>query len=107
MKEYNEISYQDMPVNEMQQALVKGPITAVFNVYEDFMFYTGGIYEHVYGQLLDYHRAEVVGYDEEAGVEYWKIKLSFGPDFGEKGFVKIAKGQNECQIESYAISYDV
>ncbi|CAL6091198.1 Peptidase_C1A [Hexamita inflata] len=36
-----------------------------------------------------------------------KIKFSFGPDFGEKGYVKIAKGQNECQIENYAISYDV
>ncbi|CAL6031350.1 Cathepsin_B [Hexamita inflata] len=79
----------------------------MFDIYEDFMFYTGGIYEHVYGQFLDYHRGEVVGYDEESDVEYWKIKFSFGPDFGEKGYVRIAKGQDECQIESYAISFDL
>ncbi|CAL6068006.1 Cathepsin_B [Hexamita inflata] len=71
------------------------------------MFYTGGIYQHSYGQFLEFHRGEVVGYDEEEGVEYWKIKFSFGAGFGENGFVRIAKGQDECQIENYALVYEI
>ncbi|CAL5985584.1 Cathepsin_B [Hexamita inflata] len=107
---YDEISEEwadDKPVFEMEKALMKGPITVLFNVYEDFMFYTGGIYQHSYGQFLDFHRGEVVGYDEEEGVEYWKIKFSFGTGFGENGFVRIAKGQDECQIENYALVYEI
>ncbi|CAL6108505.1 Cathepsin_B [Hexamita inflata] len=109
-KGYEEISsewFDDQPVFEMEKALVDGPISVLFDLYEDFMFYTGGIYEHKYGKFLDYHRAEVVGYDEEGGVEYWKVKLQYGSQFGENGFVRIIKGQDEGQIESYATVFSL
>ncbi|CAL6108501.1 Cathepsin_B [Hexamita inflata] len=49
-KNYKEISGEwtdEKPIFEMQQALVNGPITVLFNVYEDFLFYTSGIYEFI------------------------------------------------------------
>ncbi|CAL5985642.1 Cathepsin_B [Hexamita inflata] len=103
-KEYVEVT-KDKPIFQMESALAAGPISALFEVYEDFMFYTGGIYQHKYGNFLTFHRGEIVGYDEEDGEEYWKIKFSFGPDFGENGFVRMPKGENTFQIETHAFHF--
>ncbi|CAL6019317.1 Cathepsin_B [Hexamita inflata] len=90
-------------VDPMKQSLLYAPISAQFTLYEDFMFYTGGIYQHSYGKLLGYHTCEIVGHGQENGVAYWKVKFYFGPDFGEKGFIKFIMGQNECGIEDYPL----
>ena len=42
-----------------------GPITAVFTVYQDFMNYAGGIYEHnssKKNRKIGYHAVKVVGW---------------------------------------------
>ncbi|CAL6001487.1 Cathepsin_B [Hexamita inflata] len=90
-------------VYSMKQSLKSAPISAQFILYEDFMFYTGGIYQHSYGKLLSYHSCEIVGHGQENGVAYWKVKFYFGPDFGENGYIKFIMGQNECGIEDYPL----
>jgi hypothetical protein len=86
----------------METHLLDGPITAAFDVYEDFRDYTGGVYEHVWGEYLGGHGVAIVGYNDVEN--YWIAKNSWGTGWGESGWFKIRYGQ--CKIDTYA-SYAV
>jgi hypothetical protein len=73
-----------------------GPMIAVFEVYDDFFGYTGGVYTHVTGGLAGLHCVEVIGYDDLGG--FWICKNSWGTGWGENGFFCIGYGQ--CGIDS-------
>jgi hypothetical protein len=72
-----------------------GPISASFEVYQDFSSYTGGIYEHVWGSYRGGHAISIVGWDHAE--QYWICKNSWGASWGEVGFFRIRWG--ECNIE--------
>lgn len=79
-----------------------GPLIACFSVYEDFVdAYTGGVYSHVSGDLLGGHCVCVVGYDD--GQQCWICKNSWGGNFGESGFFRIAYGQCGIDAEMWTV----
>jgi cathepsin B len=85
----------------MQQALMEaGPIEVAFTVYDDFEVYNSGIYKKTSSQQMGGHAVELVGWGEEGGVKYWKVKNSWNPYWGENGYFRIVRGNNECGIES-------
>ncbi|MFD1696530.1 C1 family peptidase [Roseibium aestuarii] len=74
-----------------------GPLVTSFAVYQDFYAYTGGVYSWNGSAALDgMHAVCVVGYDETA--QAWICKNSWGADWGENGFFRIAYG--ECGIDA-------
>nr|XP_054751557.1 dipeptidyl peptidase 1-like isoform X2 [Lytechinus pictus] len=99
----------------MRLALVKnGPIAVGFEVYGDFMSYKGGVYHHtgIKNSLLGFnpfeltnHAVLVVGYgvDEASGLSFWTVKNSWGTGWGEDGYFRIQRGNDECAIESMAM----
>lgn len=84
-------------VSNMISYLLDAPIEACFDVYEDFRYYSGGIYEHVWGEYLGGHCVTVVGYNDID--DYWICKNSWGTSWGESGWFKIRFG--ECKIDWY------
>ena len=46
------------------------------------------------------HAVLIVGYGVEDEIPYWTVQNSWGPDFGESGYFRIIRGQNECDFES-------
>ncbi len=74
--------------SQAKAALLNGPLMTTMTVYEDFMFYTGGVYRHVAGDYAGGHAVTIVGYDDEARA--WIVKNSWGTDWGESGFFRIA-----------------
>ncbi len=75
----------------------RGSITGCFIVYQDFFSYRSGVYRHVSGASAGGHCVEIVGYDDSQGC--WICKNSWGTNWGEGGFFRIAYG--ECQIETW------
>ena len=73
-----------------------GPVSAAFEVYEDFLAYTGGIYHHVTGQGVGGHAVKLIGWGEENGVKYWLLMNSWNPSWGENGAFRMRI--NECGI---------
>ena len=82
------------PYNEydLKRALNVGPVSVAIEADTDtFQLYTGGIItSESCGTKLD-HGVLVVGYGMDSGVNYWTIKNSWGDDWGESGYVRIAR----------------
>ncbi|KAH6923823.1 hypothetical protein HPB50_007769 [Hyalomma asiaticum] len=103
----------------MRLALVHGgPIAVGFEVYPDFQTYSGGVYQHttLHRQLgapfdpfeLTNHAVLVVGYgwDQDSQLPFWRVKNSWGAEWGEAGFFRIRRGNDECGIESLAVEVE-
>ncbi|XP_050736886.1 dipeptidyl peptidase 1-like [Eriocheir sinensis] len=96
---------------EMKSALVRGgPLVVGLEVYNDFLHYKGGIYQHTglqdrFNPLeLTNHAVLLVGYGEDkSGTKYWTVKNSWSEDWGEGGYFRILRGSDECAIESMAL----
>ncbi|MDB5459449.1 MAG: cysteine protease [Caulobacteraceae bacterium] len=88
---------------ERKRALVSGPVIGGMQVFSDFAFYKSGIYRHVSGDFEGNHAIAVVGYDDEDGC--WICKNSWGQDFGEDGYFRIAYG--ECELDDVNPFYAV
>jgi len=66
-----------------------------------FQMYTGGVFAGTCGYTLD-HGVTVVGYgtDPASGMDYWKIKNSWGTGWGEQGYMRMVRNRDECGIAS-------
>jgi len=82
-----------------QAIMAGGPVETAFTVYDDFSNYVSGIYHHVSGEEAGGHAVRIVGFGVEGGVKYWKVANSWNPHWGEKGYFRIKRGNNEAGIE--------
>lgn len=84
----------------MKAIMAGGPVETAFDVYDDFENYVSGIYSHVTGKMGGGHAVRIVGWGVDSGTKYWKVANSWNPFWGEKGYFRIKKGNNECGIEN-------
>jgi cathepsin B len=93
--------------NMQKEIMTNGPIQAAFKVYKSFMNYKTGVYKKHIWELLPEggHAVKIVGWGTEAGSDYWLVANSWGPKWGLDGFFKIARGTNQCSIETMGPPY--
>jgi cathepsin B len=92
---------------QIQMEIMKnGPVQTAFNVFEDFLNYKSGVYEHKTGNGVGGHAVKIIGWgvDKETSAPYWLIANSWNDDWAENGFFRIARGKNECDIESNVVA---
>jgi cathepsin B len=89
-------------VRNMKCALNQnGTIIVRIHIYQDFYLYKGPkVYYHVSGSYVGDHAVRVIGYGTYCGVPYWLIANSWGTGYGQAGYYKIRRGNNEIGIES-------
>lgn len=91
-----------------------GPLVVSFEPADDFMYYNAGVYQSPQGgnaihqewQRVD-HAVLLVGYGEQHGKKFWKLQNSWGNEWGENGYFRIQRGDNDSGIESIAVASDV
>lgn len=80
-----------------------GPVSVAFEVVDDFMDYTSGVYTSTDcgDQASDVNHAVLAvgyGHDEDSGLDYWTVKNSWSTEWGDNGYFKIQRGANMCGI---------
>ncbi|XP_049336242.1 cathepsin Bb isoform X2 [Astyanax mexicanus] len=92
------------PKQIMAEIYKNGPVEAAFTVYEDFLLYKTGVYQHRTGAVLGGHAIKILGWGEENSTPYWLAANSWNNDWGDKGYFKILRGQDHCGIESEMVA---
>ena len=87
-----------------------GPLVTTMAVYYDFYSYKSGVYEYTTGALQGYHAILIVGFQDDTSVNgggYFIVKNSWGTDWGEAGYFKIAYNQltSKAEFGEYTIAY--
>jgi len=82
-------------------ALVEGPVSVAIEADQMcFQFYHSGILDDAScGTNLD-HGVTLVGYGTEGAKNYWRIKNSWGPSWGDSGYIRFVHGKNQCGINN-------
>jgi cathepsin B len=96
-------SYYTLPDSStylQQEIYTNGPIECGYSVYENFMHYTGGVYDHTEGQRLGGHAVKIIGWGVENGEDYWLINNSWNITWGIKGQFKYLRGTDLGGMES-------
>jgi len=93
-------SYKDVPhtENDLGASVDIEPVSVAIEADQPgFQFYQSGVFSGVCGQNLD-HGVLTVGYGYDSGLPYWKVKNSWGTSWGEAGYIRIIRNQDECGI---------
>ena len=75
----------------LKAAVAKQPVSVAIEADQrSFQFYKSGVFSSTCGEQLD-HGVLVVGYGEEAGEKFWKVKNSWGASWGMNGYIQLAR----------------
>ena len=99
----------------LRQAVAKQPVSVAIQADQfEFQFYKSGVFSGNCGNPSSYrldHGVLAVGYGTEDGQDYWIVKNSWGAEWGDNGYIRLARNveeeQGKCGIAmqpSYPVS---
>jgi len=91
--------HQDVAHDEGSMAAFvaqSGPLSIAVDA-TSWQSYGGGVMTDCQATQVD-HGVLIVGFDTSASPPFWIIKNSWGPGWGESGYIRIMYGANECLI---------
>ena len=82
-----------------------GPVVVSITVCESIFSYSNGVYydsecSRTSPNFLGGHAIVAVGYGTDSSLgDYWIVRNSWGPDWGEQGYIRMARNKNNmCEI---------
>ncbi|XP_076155600.1 cathepsin L-like peptidase [Alosa pseudoharengus] len=100
---YMRLPYGDEGTLKAYVAYV-GPVSVSIDAgQKSFQYYSSGVYNEPHCSSSETNHAVLaVGYGTENGKDYWLVKNSWGVRWGEQGYIKMARNQNnQCCIACF------
>ena len=92
--------------NDMKEFLYQtGPLAIALNA-TPLQLYIGGIVDLDICNPRINHAVTLVGYGTDSK-DYWIVKNSWGKDWGENGYFRIARGKGTCGVNTYVTTATV
>jgi len=95
--QYAPIGFTDVAVKSdsaMMSALNLGPVSVAIEADQSaFQLYKSGVFTGTCATNLD-HGVLAVGYGTESGKDYYLVKNSWGTSWGDKGYIKLGRGDS-------------
>ena len=97
--------------NIQNEIRANGPVVAYMDVYDDFYYYSSGVYRHSStANYMGGHAIRLIGWGTQkcsdgTSRDYWMAVNSWNTNWGQQGFFQIARGSNECGIETAEIDF--
>ncbi|CAI5720013.1 unnamed protein product [Peronospora effusa] len=83
----------------MAEIYARGPIACSVAVTDEFLKYSGGIFDDKTNATDVDHAISIVGWGEENNVPFWVLRNSWGSFWGEDGWMRLVRGVNNVGIE--------
>jgi C1A family cysteine protease len=83
-----------------------GPLSVAINA-KYLQYYRGGIIDVSSTNCNPYnlnHAVNLVGWGVEDGKDFWIVRNTWGPYWGENGYFRIARGKGTCGINKYVLT---
>jgi cathepsin L len=95
------IGFHKLPTNKLGDLMLSlhnvGPVAVSIYAGHGWSMYESGIYDECAAGDPINHAVVLVGYgkDKQSGLKYWQIQNSWGPYWGEEGFIRLGRLDNE------------
>lgn len=98
-------SYSVPSTDAIKQAIYdRGPVSAAVCVNTAFRSYTSGVFNPATSCTTMNHAIVLVGWDDVLGA--WRLRNSWGDDWGEDGYMWIAYGKNRVGYAAASVVYN-
>jgi len=86
------------------EIMTNGPVQGMYWFFSDFQLFfqenPKGIYHRSPNAVyLDGHAIRIIGWGTQNGEDYWLVANSYGTSWGDGGYFKMRRGNNECNFE--------
>jgi len=97
------VNIQKGSETDLENAVGLRPVSAAVDAHHrPFKLYRSGVFELASCTNHLTHGLLVVGYGEEDGRKFWKVKNSWGTTWGQNGYGRVIRGKNMCAIGNWA-----
>uniref|UniRef100_A0A7S1RWQ2 Peptidase C1A papain C-terminal domain-containing protein n=1 Tax=Alexandrium catenella TaxID=2925 RepID=A0A7S1RWQ2_ALECA len=93
--------FEKLPENQLEPILFSlfssGPLAVSIAAGDGWNMYDTGVYDTCQKDIVIDHAVMLVGWGEENESKYWQIQNSWGPTWGEAGFIRVVRREHQTE----------